>query len=131
MNQLSYSQKTLQESDFPVKVEYQGHSRVIITLSQVDSLNFTYSYLDECKEYTDSLEGTIVGYKNLNEQSQRVEEGLRSVISEKTKIIELEQELIGEYQQYDAKQKKKIKRLRFFTRVLGSVSVILLVLVLI
>ena len=77
------------------------------------------------------MEGTIVGYKNLNEQSQRVEEGLRSVISEKTKIIELEQELIGEYQQYDAKQKKKIKRLRFFTRVLGSVSVILLVLVLI
>ena len=131
MNQLSYSQKTLQESDFPVKVEYQGHSRVIITLSQVDSLNFTYSYLDECQEYTDSLEVTIVGYKNLNEQSQRIEKGLRDVIADKTALIEEEEKLLGEYVEYDAKQKKKIKRLNFFTKILGGVSVVLLVLVLI
>ena len=130
-SQLGYSQKILQEGDFPVKVEYQGHPRVLISLSQVDSLNFTYSYLAECQEYTDSLEGTIGEYKNLYTQSMRVEQGLREVIADKTEIIQEEEKLIGVYQEYDAKQKKKIKRLKFFTKVLGSVSVILLVLVLI
>lgn len=131
MNQLSYSQKTLQESDFPVKVEYQGHPRVIITLSQVDSLNFTYSYLDECTEYRDSLERSVVGLKVLYNAGKRIERGLKEVIEGKNQIIEEERVLLEEYVAYDAKQKKKIKRLKFFRTLLGGVSAVLLIIVLI
>ena len=130
-NQLSYSQKILQESDFPVKVQYQGHPRVLITLSQVDSLNFTYSHLNECKEYNDSLEKVNSGYETLVNHGRRIESGLRKVITDQSTLIKEEQALISDYVEHDAKQKKKIKRFKFFSQVLGGTTAILLILVLI
>ena len=130
MSLLVYSQKTLEENDFPVKVEYQGKHRVLITLDQVDSLNLTYSYLDECEEYSDSLEKINVGYKSLVNQGLKIESKLRNVLSDKDKIITTNNEIIKEYESIDSKQKRKIKILKLTRNILAGATAVLLIVVL-
>jgi len=74
MSLSGYSQKILQESDFPVKIIYQGKQRILVTLSQVDSLNIAYSYLDQCREYADTLETVVLKFNDLIEQGKIAEE---------------------------------------------------------
>ena len=126
-----YSQKILQESDFPVKVEYQGANRVLITLDQVDSLNLTYSHLEQCDEYTDSLELNIRSYMRLVNQGKKIEHNLKAIIDDKDEIISANNEIVKEYENRDAEQKRKIKILKLTRNILAGATAVLLILILI
>jgi len=129
-NLSSFSQQTLQEGEFPVKVNYQGEQRVLITLSQVDSLNITYSYLDECREYSDTLETVVLEFHEIIEEGKVAESQLRKVINSKNDILDKSNELVFELENEIAKKEKKMKFLKLTTSILGGIAAVLLIVVL-
>ena len=131
MSLCSFSQRTLKESDFPVKIVYQEKERVLITLDQVDSLNIAFSNLEECIEYEDSLESTIVKYKILIKDGKEVEQSLKGIILQKENIAEESDALIEALIEDNNKKKKKLKLFRRSTQVLGGAAFVLLLVLLI
>ena len=131
MSLSSFSQRILEESDFPVKIVYQEKERVLITLDQVDSLNIAFANLEECEEYEDSLESTIVKYKNLVEVGKEVEYSLKGVISQKDQILKESDALTTVLTEDNNKKKKKLKLFKTSTQVLGGAVFVLLLVLLI
>jgi hypothetical protein len=131
MSLLSYSQRILKESDFPVKIVYQDSERVLITLNQVDSLNLAFANLEECEEYEDSLESTIVKYKALIETGKEVEYSLKGVILQKDRILEESDALTKVLTDDNNKKKKRLKLFKHSTQVLGGAVFVLLLVLLI
>ena len=131
MSLSSFSQKILKESDFPVKIVYQEKERVLITLDQVDSLNIAFANLEECSEYQDSLEITLVKYKKLIETGKEVEQSLRGIMSTKDKIIQESNTLTEKLEEQKNKQKKKLKFFKLSTEILGGAAAVLLLILLI
>ena len=130
MSLSSFSQQTLQEGEFPVKVNYQGEERVLITLSQVDSLNITYSYLDECREYSDTLETVVLKFNEIIREGKEAEVSLRKVINSKNNILDKSNELVFELESEAKKNKKKLKFFKLTTSILGGIAAVLLIIVL-
>ncbi len=131
MSLLSYSQRILEESDFPVKIVYQDSERVLITLDQVDSLNLTFANLEECEEYGDSLHSAIDQYKEIITKGKEVEESLAGLVKQKDAIIEESKEFNEGLKEDINKKKKKIKLFKLSTEVLGGAVVVLLLVLLI
>jgi len=129
MSLWSYSQRILEESDFPVKIVYQNSERVIITLDQVDSLNIAFANLEECEEYEDSLHSAIEEYKEIIIKGKEVEESLAGLVKQKDAIIVESKEFNEQLKEDNNKKKKKLKFFKLSTEVLGgAVAVLLLVL---
>ena len=131
MSLSSFSQRILKESEFPVKIVYQEKERVLITLDQVDSLNIAFSNLTECIEYQDSLEITIVKYKELITTGKEVEQSLRGILSVKDNLIQESTQLSKVLEEDNKKKKKKLKLFKLSTEVLGGAAVALILLLLI
>jgi len=131
MSLSSFSQRILKESEFPVKIVYQEKERVLITLDQVDSLNIAFSNLTECIEYQDSLEITIVKYKELITTGKEVEQSLRGILSVKDNLIQESTQLSKVLEEDNKKKKKKLKFFKLSTEVLGGAAVALILLLLI
>ena len=110
---------------------YQEKERVLITLDQVDSLNIAFSNLEECIEYEDSLESTIVKYKILIKDGKEVEQSLKGIILQKENIAEESDALIEALIEDNNKKKKKLKLFRRSTQVLGGAAFVLLLVLLI
>jgi len=130
MSLSGYSQKILQESDFPVKIIYQGKQRILVTLSQVDSLNIAYSYLDECREYADTLETVVLNFNDLIEQGKIAEAALRTIINNKNLVIDKNNDMVFELEKELEKEKKKLKFFKLSTNILGGVAAVLLIIIL-
>ena len=126
-----FCQKILVDSDFPALIEFQGAQRVLLTLPQVDSLNFVYSYLDECREYNDSLKSTIDDYDTIINLGKKIEKGLLISITEQRNIINLKDNVISEQEKANKKLMRKYKFFKIVYGVLGVGMGILLVIVLI
>ena len=131
MSLLSYSQRILKESDFPVKIVYQDSERVLITLNQVDSLNLAFANLEECEEYEDSLESSIVKYKEIIVKGKEVEAGLLTIIKTKDCIIEESEAFSEELKKDNNKKKKRLKFFKLSTEILGGAVIVLLLVLLI
>ena len=131
MSLLSYSQRILKESDFPVKIVYQDSERVLITLNQVDSLNLAFANLEECEEYEDSLESSIVKYKEIIVKGKEVEAGLLTIIKTKDGIIEESEAFSEELKKDNNKKKKRLKFFKLSTEILGGAVIVLLLVLLI
>lgn len=130
MSLLSYSQRILEESDFPIKIVYQDSERVLITLDQVDSLNLAFANLEECDEYQDSLEVTIARYKSIVKEGKEVEQSLRGLVSSKDRIIEESNSLSKVLEDDNIKKAKRLKLFKRTTEILGGVATVLLIILL-
>jgi len=130
MSLLSYSQRILEESDFPIKIVYQNSERVLITLDQVDSLNLAFANLEECDEYQDSLEVTIARYKSIIKEGKEVEQSLRGLVSSKDRIIEESNSLSKVLEDDNIKKAKRLKLFKRTTEILGGVATVLLIILL-
>ena len=130
MSLLSYSQRILKESDFPVKIVYQDSERVLITLNQVDSLNLAFANLEECSEYQDSLEVTVTKYKIIIQEGKEVEQSLRGLVSIKDKVIKESDSLSELLEKDNIKKTKRLKLFKRTTEILGGVAVVLIIVLL-
>jgi len=100
-------------------------------LNQVDSLNLAFANLEECEEYEDSLESTIVKYKALIETGKEVEYSLKGVILQKDRILEESDALTKVLTDDNNKKKKRLKLFKHSTQVLGGAVFVLLLVLLI
>lgn len=107
-----------QTSEYPKKIVYQGDTLVLITLDQVDSLNITYSVVDQYKELSDSLKSSIKEYEIVVLKDKEIIEELEKKVEIHDQILEQKNIIIQEERGEKEKYQKKNKRLKFFNKIL-------------
>lgn len=119
------------ENGLPVTIEYQGTSAAVISMNQVDSINFTYDYLVECDEYQDSLESTIVGLGAVVDSGLVAEDHLKTALGKSESMNDINNLIIDEYKKDNKKLRRKLKLYKFGVAILSVSTAILAVIVLV
>ena len=94
-------------------------------MDQVDSINLTYDYLDECKEYTDSLLSTITGLHGVVEKGKTGEAKLKEALTTQEDINEASGQIIEQQKKDYKRQGRKLKLYKFGATVFGVAAVVL------
>ncbi len=123
---LSFSTKIWgANSEYPKIIVYKGDTLVLITLGQVDSLNITYTIVDEYKELSDSLKSSVAGYELVIIKDKEIIRELREKNEIHDQIVEQKNIVNEELKKDNKKLKKKNKLLKFFNGVLMVTTTIL------
>ena len=94
-------------------------------MDQVDSVNLTYNYLDECYEYTDSLESTIGGLNAAIDSGKVAEGHLKTAVSKAEATNKINNSIIKELKSDNKSCERKLKFNKFVARFSSGMLVIL------
>ena len=112
---MTFSASDLPQDSLPIEIEFRGVQGVLISYDQLDSAVITAEYLDECKEYRDSLESTMVIMIDAAEIGEAIQNEQEARIATKDSLSDVKDNFI----EYQRKGNKKLKRqnkvLKFIT----------------
>lgn len=94
-------------------------------MDQVDSVNLTYDYLDECIEYSDSLESTIGRLSRVIDRGKEAEGLLNDALDLQKKINSLNDIIISELKSDNKSCERKLKFNKFVSRFSSGILVIM------
>ena len=94
-------------------------------MDQVDSVNLTYDYLDECYEYTDSLESTIGFLHAIIDSGKAAENHLKDALDLEEKINFVNSTIISELKSDNKRCQRKLRFNKFVARFSSGILIIL------
>jgi len=125
------AQNTSVEYGLPATTEYQGESVAVITMNQVDSINLTYQYVEECEEYQDSLQSNIAGLHAVIDSGLVAEDHLKYALNKSEGINDINDLIVESLNLDNKKLKRKLRLNKFVARITSVAAIILVAIILV